>query len=77
MWGVLRQRMRKVAVDRDGDAGQCLGGGGWVLGHLIEGTQIEHVRLPYADNSSYLAPQVISDEELLTLADARWKPPRC
>ena len=62
---------------RDGHAGQCLGGGGWVLGHLMEGTQIEHVRLPYADNSSYLAPQAISDEELLTLADARWKPPRC
>ena len=48
---------------RDGHAGQCLGGGGWILGHLIDGTQAEHVRVPYADTSTYLAPQAISDEE--------------
>jgi alcohol dehydrogenase len=54
---------------RDGHAGQCLGGGGWILGHLIDGTQAEQVRVPYADTSTYLAPQAISDEELLMLAD--------
>ncbi len=54
---------------RDGHAGQCLGGGGWILGHLIDGTQAEHVRVPYADTSTYLAPEAISDEELLMLAD--------
>ena len=26
---------------REGSYGQCLGGGGWILGHLIDGTQAE------------------------------------
>ena len=25
--------------------------GGWILGHLIDGTQAEYVRIPHADNS--------------------------
>src|SRR5690606_8991632 len=29
---------------RVGRYGQCLGGGGWILGHLIDGTQAEYVR---------------------------------
>jgi alcohol dehydrogenase len=29
--------------------------GGWV-GHLINGTQAEYVRIPHADNSLYLIP---------------------
>jgi alcohol dehydrogenase len=40
-----------------------------VLGHLIDGTQAEYVRVPFADNSTYLAPAGVSDEELLMLAD--------
>jgi threonine dehydrogenase-like Zn-dependent dehydrogenase len=36
--------------------GQCLGGGGWILGHRINGTQVEHVRVPFADNSTYPVP---------------------
>jgi alcohol dehydrogenase len=28
---------------RDGSYGQCLGGGGWILGHLIDGTQAEYL----------------------------------
>ena len=31
--------------------GQCVGGGGWILGHLIDGTQAEYVRTPFADTS--------------------------
>jgi alcohol dehydrogenase len=27
--------------------------GGWILGHLIDGTQAEYVRIPHADNSLY------------------------
>jgi len=27
--------------------------GGWMLGHLIDGTQAEYVRIPHADNSLY------------------------
>src|SRR5438874_2002833 len=32
---------------REGKYGQCLGGGGWVLGHLIDGTQAQYVRVPF------------------------------
>ncbi len=54
---------------REGAYGQCLGGGGWILGHLIDGTQAEYVRVPFADTSTYLAPDGVSDSELLMLAD--------
>lgn len=54
---------------RDGRFGQCLGGGGWILGHLIDGTQAELVRVPFADTSTYLLPDGTTDEEILMLAD--------
>ncbi len=49
--------------------GQCTGGGGWILGHLIDGTQAEYVRVPFADNSTYPVPDGANDEEVLMLAD--------
>ncbi len=49
--------------------GQCLGGGGWILGHMIDGTQAEYVRVPFADTSTYPVPAGVSDEEILMLAD--------
>jgi alcohol dehydrogenase len=49
--------------------GQCLGGGGWILGHLVDGTQAEYVRVPFADTSTYPVPVGVSDEQLLMLAD--------
>jgi alcohol dehydrogenase len=54
---------------RTGAFGQCLGGGGWILGHRIDGTQAEFVRVPFADTSTYLIPEGISDETVLMLAD--------
>jgi alcohol dehydrogenase len=54
---------------RTGMFGQCLGGGGWVLGHLIDGTQAERLRVPFADTSTHLAPAGVPDETLLMLAD--------
>ena len=54
---------------REGRYGQCLGGGGWILGHKIDGTQAEYVRVPFADTSTYPVPEAISDEEILMLAD--------
>lgn len=54
---------------REGRYGQCLGGGGWILGNLIDGTQAEYVRIPFADNSTYPVPAGVSDEELLMLSD--------
>jgi alcohol dehydrogenase len=54
---------------RESRYGQCLGGGGWILGHLIDGTQAEFVRVPFADTSTYKVPDVVGDEEVLMLAD--------
>lgn len=49
--------------------GQCDGGGGWILGHLIDGTQAEFVRVPFADTSTYAIPPNVSDEAILMIAD--------
>jgi alcohol dehydrogenase len=54
---------------RDRMYGQCVGGGGWILGHLIDGTQAGYVRVPFADNSTYRVPEGVTDEEVLMLAD--------
>ncbi|CAN7456073.1 zinc-dependent alcohol dehydrogenase family protein [Knoellia sp. LjRoot47] len=54
---------------REGRYGQCLGGGGWILGHLVDGTQAEFVRVPFADTSTFAIPDGVSDEEVLMLAD--------
>ena len=54
---------------REGRFGQCLGGGGWILGNTIDGTQAELVRVPFADNSTYPVPPGVADEQILMLAD--------
>ena len=54
---------------REGSYGQCIGGGGWILGHLIDGTQAERVRVPFADTSTYPVPTGASDDELVMLSD--------
>ncbi|HTX27216.1 MAG TPA: zinc-dependent alcohol dehydrogenase family protein [Streptosporangiaceae bacterium] len=54
---------------REGRYGQCLCGGGWILGHKIDGTQAEFVRVPFVDTSTYKVPNGLSDEETLMLAD--------
>jgi alcohol dehydrogenase len=54
---------------REGQYGQCLGGGGWILGHLIDGTQAEFVRVPFADNSTHKVPDGVTDEQMVMLAD--------
>lgn len=54
---------------REAAYGQCLGGGGWILGHRIDGTQAELVRVPFADTSTHQVPDGVSDEEVLILAD--------
>ncbi|HET6685297.1 MAG TPA: zinc-dependent alcohol dehydrogenase family protein [Jiangellaceae bacterium] len=54
---------------REARYGQCLGGGGWILGHRIDGTQAEQVRVPFADTSTHALPDSVSDESALMLAD--------
>ena len=54
---------------RDASYGQCVGGGGWILGHKIDGTQAEYVRVPFADTSTHRVPDGVADEQMLMLAD--------
>src|SRR5690348_4367192 len=54
---------------KEGRYGQCLGGGGWIFGHLIDGLQAEYARVPFADNSVYKVPAELTDEQVLFLAD--------
>ncbi len=42
---------------------------GWIFGHLIDGTQAEYVRVPFADNSVYKLPEGVSDEAAVMLSD--------
>jgi alcohol dehydrogenase len=53
---------------RVGSYGQCRGGG-WILGHLIDGTQAEYVRTPFAERSLHKLPDTVTDEAALMFAD--------
>ncbi len=48
---------------------QTLGGIGWVFGHLIDGTQAEFVRVPFADNGLIPLPDGVSAEQGAMLSD--------
>ena len=59
---------------RTGLYSHCLGaegqsGIGWVFGHLIDGTQAEYVRVPYADNSLHSLPEDVTDVQAVMLSD--------
>jgi alcohol dehydrogenase len=43
--------------------------GGWLLGHTIDGTQAEYVRIPYADTSLHRVPVGVDEEALVMLSD--------
>jgi len=43
--------------------------GGWILGNMIDGTQAEYVRIPFADNSLYPIPAGADEEALVMLSD--------
>jgi alcohol dehydrogenase len=49
--------------------GLCQGGGGWLFGHLIDGVQAELARVPFADTSTHVIPDGLTDEQVLYLAD--------
>ncbi|MGW4148904.1 alcohol dehydrogenase catalytic domain-containing protein [Streptomyces albogriseolus] len=54
---------------RDRMFGQCRGGGGWILGHLVHGTQAEYVRVPFADHSTHRLSFSPSSDEAVLLAE--------
>jgi len=59
------------AYCRVGQPSHCesVGGIGWIFGHLIDGTQAELVRVPYADTSLHKVPEGLADEQVIFLAD--------
>ena len=59
----------RCAYCRRGLQSQCMNGGGWILGHLVDGTQAEYTRTPFADTSLYKVPESLTDEQVLFLAD--------
>jgi alcohol dehydrogenase len=44
-------------------------GVGWIFGHLVDGTQAELVRVPFADTSLHRLPEGVSDEAAAMLSD--------
>jgi alcohol dehydrogenase len=59
---------------KQGVFAHCLGeegapGIGWILGHLIDGTQAEFVRVPYAETSVYKVPDGVSSQAGTLLSD--------
>ncbi len=63
-------------ITSDGSCEYCKKGmyahcedGGWILGHLINGTQAEYVCIPHADNSLHHIPKGADEEALVMLSD--------
>ena len=59
-----------------GKCGNCRRGmpshcehGGWLLGHTIDGTQAEFVRIPFADTSLYAIPPDADEDAMVMLSD--------
>ncbi len=46
-----------------------LAGIGWIFGYMIDGTQAEFVRVPFAENSVYKVPEGLTDAEGILLSD--------
>jgi len=59
----------RCANCRTGMYSHCENGGGWILGNLIDGTQAERVRIPFADHSLYPIPAGVDEEALVMLSD--------
>lgn len=43
---------------------------GWILGHRINGTLAEYVRIPHADFSMHKIPEGVTDEQAVFLSDS-------
>ena len=59
----------KCDACKKGMYSHCEHGGGWILGHLIDGTQAEYVRIPFADTSLYHVPHDIDEAAVAMLSD--------
>jgi alcohol dehydrogenase len=59
-----RQGLYSHCLDPEGRAGI-----GWIFGYMIDGTQAEYVRVPFAENSVYKVPDGMTDAEGILLSD--------
>jgi alcohol dehydrogenase len=59
-----RQGLFSHCLDPEG-----LAGIGWIFGYMIDGTQAEFVRVPFAENSVYPMPKGMTDAEGILLSD--------
>ena len=59
-----RQGLFSHCLDPEG-----LAGIGWIFGYMIDGTQAEYVRVPFAETSVYPCPDSISDSQGILLSD--------
>jgi alcohol dehydrogenase len=59
----------RCANCKKGMYSHCQNDGGWILGNLIDGTQAEFVRIPFADNSLYNIPVGADEEAFVMLSD--------
>jgi alcohol dehydrogenase len=64
----------KCANCRKGLYSHCLdpeglAGIGWIFGYMIDGTQAEFVRVPFAESSLYKVPEGMTDKESILLSD--------
>jgi len=59
-----RQNLYSHCLDPEGVAGI-----GWIFGYMINGTQAEYVRVPFAENSLYKVPEGVTDAEGILLSD--------
>jgi alcohol dehydrogenase len=58
------QQLPAHCLDDEGTSGI-----GWIFGHLINGTQADYVRVPFAESSLHKLPEGVSDEAALMLSD--------
>jgi alcohol dehydrogenase len=59
-----RKSLYSHCLDPEGIAGI-----GWIFGYMIDGTQAEYVRVPFAENSVYKLPEGMTDAEGILLSD--------
>ena len=59
-----RQGLYSHCLDPEG-----ISGIGWIFGYMIDGTQAEYVRVPFAENSVYKVPEGMTDAEGILLSD--------
>jgi alcohol dehydrogenase len=59
-----RQGLYSHCLDPEGRAGI-----GWIFGYMIDGTQAEYVRVPFAENSVYKVPDGMTDAQGILLSD--------